>query len=151
MKKLKRVLPNNDKTRQYIDNLPKIYLVGCWAHYGVMERPFTGEYIKTPHYLRGYKGEEKWASVPLVYDYEDGNGTCDEWRLRPLTNVTTGTIYVWTESKGIAEKIAEALELQDKIEREKKKVEARVKAKWIESGKEKAEKVEKKKEGIKEC
>ena len=90
------ILENNSKTKAYLDSLPKIYLVGCWARYGVREYPFTGKYVQ----LSG-------ISVPLVYDYDDHNSTCDNWYLRNIYHVTTGQIVVWTQSKSVAYKIAE--------------------------------------------
>lgn len=96
---MKKVLKNNSKTKAFLDSLPKIYLVACWAKYGVSEYPFTGKYVQDK-----YRNN---ISVPLVYDYDDFNGTCDNWYLRKLTNVTTGQIVMWTQSKSVASKIAE--------------------------------------------
>ena len=95
---MRKVLKNTPKTKAYLDSLPKIYLVACWAGYGVREFPFTGKYVQD---------EYNNISVPLVYDYDDFNGTCDNWYLRKLTNVTTGEIVMWTQSKDVARKIAE--------------------------------------------
>lgn len=105
---MKKILKNNSKTKAYLDNLPKIYLVGYWAKYGVREYPFTGKYTQ----ISG-------ISVPLVYDYDDHNGTCDNYYLRSLYSVTTGQIIMWTQSKSIASKIAELFnkELQDENNR----------------------------------
>ena len=96
---MRKVLKNNSKTRAYLDNLPRIYLVGCWAKYGVREYPFTGKYEQDKH--------NNNISVPLVYDYDDHNGTCDNYYLRKLSCVTTGRIIMWTQSKSVAEKVAE--------------------------------------------
>ena len=96
---MRKVLKNNKKTKAYLDSLPKIYLVACWAGYGVMEFPFTGKYVQD-EYINN-------ISVPLVYDYDDCNGTCDNWYLRKITNTTTGQIVVWTQSKSMASKFAE--------------------------------------------
>ena len=93
---MKKVLKNTPKTKTYLDGLPKIYLVGCWAKYGVREYPFTGKYTQ----ISG-------ISVPLVYDYDDHNGTCDNYYLRSLYSATSGQIIMWTQSKSIASKIAE--------------------------------------------
>lgn len=76
-----------------------MYLVALWANYGVREYAFSGK----------YKINEKGVAIPLVYDYDDHNGTCDSWFLRPITCTTTGFIIFWTPYKGIAEKVAEAL------------------------------------------
>lgn len=94
----KKVLSNNKKTQKYLEKLPKIYVVACWARFGVREYPFTGKFIKDE-----YRGD---AYVPLVYDYDDRNGTGDDYYLRKLTNTTTGVIIMWTQNKNIAEKIA---------------------------------------------
>ena len=96
---MRKVLKSTPKTEVYLDSLPKIYLVACWAGYGVMEFPFTGKYVQDK-----YRNN---ISVPLVYDYDDFNGTCDNWYLRKITNTTTGQIVVWTQSKSVASKIAE--------------------------------------------
>ena len=93
---MKKILKNNSKTKAYLDSLPKIYLVGCWAKYGVSEYPFTGKYIEYHDY-----------SIPLVYDYDDHNGTCDNYYLRRLDYVTTGQIIMWTQNKSVANKVAE--------------------------------------------
>ena len=102
---MRKVLKNNKKTKAYLDSLPKIYLVCCWAKYGVREYPFTEKYFS-----------ENGFSVPLVYDYDDHNGTCDNWYLRRLDYVTTGQIIMWTQSKSVANKIAELFnkELKEK-------------------------------------
>ena len=43
---MKKILKNNAKTAAYLNSLPKIYLVGCWARYGVMDFEWTGKYVK---------------------------------------------------------------------------------------------------------
>ena len=43
---MKKVLKNTLKTKKYLDKLPKIYLIACWASYGILEFPFTGKYVK---------------------------------------------------------------------------------------------------------
>lgn len=102
---MKKVLKNTPKTKTYLDSLPKIYLVGCWAKYGVREFPFTEKYFS-----------ENGFSVPLVYDYDDFNGTCDNWYLRRLNYVTIGQIIMWTQNKAVADKVVELFnkELQNK-------------------------------------
>ena len=94
---MRKVFKNTPKTKAYLDSLPKIYLVGCWARYGVMEFPFTGK----------YKTNEKGISIPIVYDYDDHNGTCDNWYLRRIDYTTTGQILLWTQSKSVASRVAE--------------------------------------------
>ena len=99
-----KVLPNNQKTKEYFDSLPKIYIVGLWAKYGVREYPFTEKYFS-----------ENGFSIPLVYDYDDHNGTCDNYYLRRIDRVTSGQILLWTQSKSVASKVAELFnkELKD--------------------------------------
>lgn len=95
---MRNVLKNTPKTKVYLDSLPKIYMVGKWAKYGVREYPFTGK----------YKYDEfNNISVPLVYDYDDFNGTCDNYYLRGITSTTTGLIVMWTQLKSVADKVAE--------------------------------------------
>ena len=93
---MRKVLKNTKKTMAYLESLPRIYIVGCWAKYGVREYPFTGKYFSKDGF-----------SVPLVYDYDDHNGTCDNWYLRRLDLVTSGQILLWTQSKSVASKVAE--------------------------------------------
>lgn len=93
---MKKVLKNTENTKAYLDSLPKIYIVGLWAKYGVREYPFTEKYFS-----------ENGFSVPLVYDYDDCNGTCDNWYLRRIDRVTSGQILLWTQSKSVASKVAE--------------------------------------------
>ena len=102
---MKKVLKNTPKTKAYLDSLPKIYLVGCWAKYGVREFPFTEKYFS-----------ENGFSVPLVYDYDDCNGTCDNYWLRRIDRVTSGQILLWTQSKSVASRVAELFnkELEEK-------------------------------------
>ena len=95
---MRKVLKNTAKTRAYLDSLPKIYMVGYWAKYGVREYPFVGKYEQD---------EFNNISVPLVYDYDDHNGTCDNYYLRGITSTTTGSIVMWTQFKSVADKVAE--------------------------------------------
>ena len=94
---MRKVLKNTAKNKVYLDNLPKIYLVGCWARYGIREYPFTGK----------YEQNEYGISIPIVYDYDDHNGTCDNWYLRRIDHTTTGQILLWTQNKNVASKVAE--------------------------------------------
>lgn len=94
---MRKVLKNNKKTRAYLDSLSKIYIVGCWAKYGVREYPFTGK----------YETNDNGIDIPLVYDYDDHNGTTDNYYLRRLDRVTTGQIILWTQFKNVANKVAE--------------------------------------------
>lgn len=93
-----KVLENSAETKAYLDTLKKIYLIGCWAHYGVREYYFSGKYA------------DKDKTKPLVYDYDDHNGACDNWYLRELDDTTTGYVWGWTFNKKDAERIANNLE-----------------------------------------
>ena len=95
---MRKVLKNTAKTREYLESLPKIYIVGCWARYGVWEYPFTEKYFS-----------ENGISIPIVYYYDDHNGTCDNYYLRRLDRVTTGEIIMWTQFKEVADRIAKLL------------------------------------------
>lgn len=97
--RLKKRLPGStEKTAEYLKTLPKVYLVACWARYGTRDYRFAGKFVN-----------KNGQPVPLVYDYDDFNGTCDYYWLRPLTHVTTGFIAGWTFSKKVAEAAAEQL------------------------------------------
>ena len=91
-----KIFENTAENVQFIQSLPKIYLIACWADFGVREYAYDGECDE--------------SGVPLVYDYDDANGTRDVWIKRPITNTTTGWIYAWTTSKARAEEIVEALQ-----------------------------------------
>lgn len=92
---MRKVLPNNPKTKKYLESLPKLYIVGCWAKYGVREYSYTTK--------NDSNGD------PLVYDYYDGNGACDEYHLMNICKVTTGRVFCWTLHRECANFIAEAL------------------------------------------
>ena len=92
---MKNILDNSKETRDYLNSLRKVYLVACWAKYGVMEFPFSGKYKDKDHLQ------------PLVWQYDDLNGTADNWYLRPIDDTTTRSIYLWTFSKEDAYRIAE--------------------------------------------
>ena len=96
---MKKILESTPKTREYLESLPKVYMIARWAGYGVREFPFAGKCTTD--------------GIPFVWTYDDCNGTCDCYFLRKLTNTTTGWIYAWTISKGRAEEIAAALNEKD--------------------------------------
>ena len=83
-------------TDRYIKGLTPIYLIGCWASYGVREYPFSGY----------FKKHKSGALEPLVYDFTDHNGTYEEWILRPISETTTGDVLEWTFYRETAENIA---------------------------------------------
>lgn len=84
---LKKKLERNEKNIEYINSFPKVYLVATWAKTGVWELPFAGDFAF-----------DKYAQclVPLVYQYDDMNGTADNYYLRKITSTTAGLIIGWT-------------------------------------------------------
>lgn len=103
---MKKVLKNNAKTAAYLNSLPKMYMVGCWANYGVWNLPWSGKWEKNPYTSH---------MEPLVWYYNDHNGTADNWYLGPIRHVTSGEIIMWTENKATAESVASALNLRRHI------------------------------------
>ena len=96
---MKTIMKNNKRTKAKLEKMSKMYIVGQWAHYGTMEFYFSGKYENV-----------NGVNIPLVWQYDDFNGTCDNWYLRKITSTTTGMIFFWTHSRGIAEYIATNLE-----------------------------------------
>lgn len=94
---MKKNMPDNAKARQKLEKLPKIYYVGFWAHWGTRNE-----------FLQGFDKD----GHPLVWYFNDHNGTYAEWILTRLENTTTGAIACWGDEarRGKLEKIAEALE-----------------------------------------
>ena len=92
---MKKILENAIETREYLKSLPKIYMIARWVGYGILGFPFAGKCTTD--------------GVPLVWMYDDCNGTCDRYFLRKLTDTTTGWIYAWTTSESRAKEIAAAL------------------------------------------
>ena len=93
---MKRFISAHSRLARSIEKLPKIYLVGFWAHYGVQEYYFSGKCAKD--------GE------PLVWQYDDFNGTADYYVLRKITSTTSGAVFAWTINKKKAEYIATKME-----------------------------------------
>ena len=87
-------LENNASTGALLATLPKIYLIAVWARAGVRPYYFIGKYYKE-------------TGEPLVYDYDDKNGTEDAFYLRPITYVTTGDIIGWTQDEELAKHVAD--------------------------------------------
>ena len=104
--RLRKKLPNCEKTRDFLNGLPRVYLVETWAHTGVWEFPFAGEY----HF-------DKYAQcdVPMVYQYDDINGTEDNYYLRKITYTTTGFIVGWTFDKEEAQRMADEENAREKL------------------------------------
>lgn len=93
---MKRIIEGDDtKTIEKIMAFPKVYIVACWAHWGVRSYPFVTL-------------DEN--NEPLVWNYNDHNGTADQYELVPLHWVTSASIFTWTFDERVANKIAELLE-----------------------------------------
>lgn len=110
---LRKRLKNTKKNKDKLAKLPKIYLVACWARYGVLEFPFSGRYKKINK-----------KPVPLVWDYDDHNGTYPEYVLRPITWTTTAAIRGWVRDEQQAKDTAEfcekrRLQAQQELQRKK--------------------------------
>ena len=110
---LRKHLPHNQKTKDKLAKLPKIYLVACWARYGTLEFPFSGRYKKINK-----------KPVPLVWDFDDHNGTYPEYVLRPITWTTTAVIRGWVRDEQQAKDTAEfcekrRLQAQQELQRKK--------------------------------
>lgn len=95
---MRKILPNNLKTKHYLDTLTKIYIIALWAKWGVREYHFSGKFREMYN-----KHTDKTEYMPLVWHYDDHNGTADQWELIPLAYVTTGEIRGWTFSRSVAE------------------------------------------------
>lgn len=92
------------KTQKKLSRCKSVYLVVCYAHWTVREFKWTGKYKK-------YFGNP-W---PIVWDYDDHNGTYEEYVKRPIYHTTTGQICTYCFSKSMAEVIAEAMELRMQV------------------------------------
>ena len=90
----KTVLQRTERNEKYVKSLKKLYAIVYRAKFGVDEFPFSGKY------------KDKAKCRPLVWDYDDHNGTTDAYYSRELEHTTTGVIYLWTFSKEDAERIA---------------------------------------------
>ena len=125
---LRKRLPDNQKTRDKLAKLPKIYLIACWAHYGVLEFPFSGKYKK----VKDADGP-LIRYIPLVYDFDDHNGVYPEYVLRPITWTTTAAIRGWVRNEQQAKDTAEFCEkrrvqaAEEKLQELKLNYEERVK------------------------
>ena len=107
------VRENSGETAHFLTKLPKMYIVGCWARYGVWDFYWSGKWEKNP-----YTGHME----PLVWYYDDCNGTVDNWYLVPIRHVTSGVIVMWTEDRVVAESIASALNLRGLIRADKERL-----------------------------
>ena len=98
MKKLKSVLESNNKNDKFIKSLPKIYGIFCWNRYGFWDFPFSGQFQD---------------NMPLVYDFDDGNGCYEHYVLRKLNEVTTGSYLTFTFDEETARRIADTFNKAD--------------------------------------
>lgn len=93
---MKKTLKDTQKTIKFLKKLRPIYLVVCWAKYGTMSFPFSGKFI------------EKYGEyIPLVWDFDDHNGTSPLWHLRPIYDTTTGQCLTYSFNEKTAKIIAE--------------------------------------------
>ena len=116
---LRKHLPHNQKTKDKLAKLPKIYLIACWARYGVLEFPFSGEDKKGKD-----AGSPLIRYIPLVWDFDDHNGVYPEYVLRPITWTTTAAIRGWVRDEQQAKDTAEfcekrRLQAQQELQRKK--------------------------------
>ena len=125
---LRKRLPDNQKTKDKLAKLPKIYLIACWARYGVLEFPFSGKYKK----VKDADGP-LIRYIPLVWDFDDHNGVYPEYVLRPITWTTTAAIRGWVRNEQQARDTAEFCEkrrvqaAEEKLQELKLNYEERVK------------------------
>lgn len=98
---MRKILRSSRATDRYLKKLPSMYLVGCWADYGIQSFPFSGKY-------RTLNG----IDYPLVWQYDDCNGTSDSWYLRPIYSVTSGLILTWTQNERTAKNIVDAFKAE---------------------------------------
>ena len=95
-----KIRKDTKRTKKYLESLPFIYVVGRWAKFGVREYRFSG---KSDEY-----------GVPLVWMYNDDNGTNSYWMLVSVYGTTTGDIWCWTDSVHLAHLIVDSLNAWDK-------------------------------------
>jgi hypothetical protein len=91
----RKILKNTPKTKKYLDSLPKVYGIFLWAKWGMFEFRWSGKCDKN--------------GMPLVYDYYDANGTCDEYHLRPIDKCSSGAFLGWYKSWDRAKMVRDAL------------------------------------------
>ena len=98
MCKNKRILRNTVKNKAFVESLPPVYLIGYWARPGYLKCHFSGKYSEGEH--------TKYE--PLVWNYDDHNGTADQYELIPISFVTTGFRY-WTFNENFAKLTVERM------------------------------------------
>lgn len=102
---MKKILKNNSSTKKKLAKMKKVYLVCCGAKWHIREYYFAGKF-KWDERLQDY--------FPLVYVYDDHNGTCDQWELRPIIYATGCFTRGWSFRRYVAELDAELLNFYDK-------------------------------------
>lgn len=87
------------KLVEKIEKSPKVYLIACWARWGVAEYHWTGKWFygtnNTPQ--------------PIVYYYNDHNGEYEEYQQIPIAFTTTGACADWSFYKEMAKHLADKL------------------------------------------
>lgn len=96
---MKTIMSRTKRNLDKLEKLNTIYMVGIWARAGVREFWDSGKVNKD--------------GIPLVYKYDDHNGTADQYELVPITWTTTGTVLCWTTSKTYAQYVADAVNSYD--------------------------------------
>lgn len=97
----RKTLPGDKAwVKSWLEKKKKIYLVACWARWGVLECIYAGGKV--------YSARAK-QKVPYIWEYYDANGTMDIWIKVPITFATSGKIKAWTFDKAAAEKMAQDL------------------------------------------
>ena len=84
-----------------INKCTSIYLVALYAKFAVREYKWTGRLISDPYTKK---------LVPEVWDYYDGNGTCDEVIKRSIYNVTIAPVFAYSFDKYQADRLARLLQ-----------------------------------------
>lgn len=87
------------KLEEKISKQPKVYLIACWARWGIREYHWTGKWFI------GTTGRP----IPIVYYYNDHNGTYEEYQQIPITFTTTGICADWSFYKEMAQHLANKL------------------------------------------
>lgn len=100
---MKKELVVNKKNTEFVNGLDKIYMVVQYAMYAVLEFPFTGEY-EEPNKYEKIRGANR--PIPLVYEWDDCDGTYARFFLRKITSCTSAAIVGWYMDREIAEEVA---------------------------------------------
>lgn len=88
-----------------IEKATSVYMVGFWAKWSVREYKWTGKW---------YYEKDTGAPIPIVWYYWDDNGTCNEWIKVRLDLAECVFMYDWTFRKGVAQKVAQMLNKEEK-------------------------------------